>query len=80
MFLFLLCPLLPEQSPSSPGHGGATFRVDCSRLYDILCAMLREDQSTLLLYLLLHRNQTMKSFILSRTNIDQLVGQIWGLR
>ena len=34
---------------------------------------LKDDQTTLLLYLLLHRNAHMKAFILSRTNIDSLV-------
>ena len=34
---------------------------------------LHKDQTTLLLYLLLHRNPNVASFILSRTDIDNLV-------
>ena len=34
---------------------------------------LWDDQTTLLLYLLIHRNADMKAFIFSRTNIDSLV-------
>ncbi|KAK7475756.1 hypothetical protein BaRGS_00032977 [Batillaria attramentaria] len=51
----------------------ATFKLEYSKMYDTLCATLRDDQTTLLLYLLIHQNQGMKSFILSRTNIDLLV-------
>ena len=58
---------------SSPTQAAATFKIDYTKLYDAICKTLNEDQTTLLLYLLLHKNQSMKSFILSRTNIDQLV-------
>ncbi|KAK2149759.1 hypothetical protein LSH36_437g01034 [Paralvinella palmiformis] len=56
-----------------PTKACATFKVDMSKLYETLCATLKDDEVTLLLYLLLHRNADMKSFILSRTNIDQLM-------
>ncbi|XP_060076610.1 dymeclin-like [Ylistrum balloti] len=62
-----------DPSSSSPTKTPATFKLDFSQLYDALCVALRDDQSTLLLYLLIHRNTLMKAFILSRTNIDQLV-------
>ncbi|OWF38655.1 dymeclin-like [Mizuhopecten yessoensis] len=62
-----------DPSSSSPTQTPATFKLDFSQLYDALCVALRDDQSTLLLYLLIHRNTLMKAFILSRTNIDQLV-------
>ena len=38
---------------------------------------LHKDQTTLLLYLLLHRNPNVASFILSRTDIDNLVRDIF---
>ena len=38
---------------------------------------LHKDQTTLLLYLLLHRNSSVASFILSRTDIDNLVRAIF---
>ena len=37
------------------------------------CRDLHKDQTTLLLYLLLHRNPNVATFILSRTDIDNLV-------
>jgi hypothetical protein len=49
------------------------FSVDYRRLYEILCQTIHTDQSTLLLYMLLHRNQHFKTYVTSRTNIDQLV-------
>lgn len=49
------------------------FSVDYLRLYDVLCQTVHTDQSTLLLYLLLHRNQHFKAHVISRTNIDQIV-------
>ena len=51
----------------------ATFKLDYSLLYSALCSTLRDDQTTLLLYLLIHRNIGVKAFIFSRTNIDLLV-------
>ncbi|CAF4002073.1 unnamed protein product [Rotaria sp. Silwood2] len=49
------------------------FSVDYRRLYDVLCHTVHTDQSTLLLYMLLHRNQHFKAYVISRTNIDQIV-------
>ncbi|CAF0755639.1 unnamed protein product, partial [Didymodactylos carnosus] len=49
------------------------FSIDYRRLYDVLCRTVHTDQSTLLLYMLLHRNQHFKAYVISRTNIDQIV-------
>ncbi|CAF0946391.1 unnamed protein product [Rotaria sordida] len=49
------------------------FSVDYRRLYEVLCETVHTDQSTLLLYMLLHRNQHFKAYVISRTNIDQIV-------
>lgn len=57
----------------SPTQAASTFRLEYSKLYETLCNTLRDDQTTLLLYLLIHQNAGMKAFILSRTNIDALV-------
>lgn len=51
----------------------ATFKTDYTAFYDVLCNTLKEDQTTLLLYLLMHRNSSIKAFVMSRTNVDQLV-------
>lgn len=64
------CHFLDELSPT---QAASTFRLEYSKLYETLCNTLRDDQTTLLLYLLIHQNAGMKAFILSRTNIDALV-------
>ncbi|XP_074661228.1 dymeclin-like [Tubulanus polymorphus] len=62
-----------SQTSSDPTEAVATFKIDYSQLYDAMCQTLKDDQTTLLLYTLLHRNAHVKAFILSRTNVDQLV-------
>jgi hypothetical protein len=50
------------------------FKIEFSKLYKTLCVTLNDDQTTLLLYMLLHRNQFFKTFVLSRTaDLDQFV-------
>ena len=71
-----LCVYVPLLDDSSPTLSVATFKMDASAVYKAICDTMRDDQVTLLLYLLLHRNQFFKSFVLSRTNIDQLVREL----
>ena len=47
--------------------------IDYSKLFQMFTFTLHTDQYTLLLYMLLHRNQHFKMFILSRLNIDLLI-------
>ena len=42
-------------------------------LFNRLCHDVKHTHCTLFLYMLLHHNESMKAFILSRTDIDQLV-------
>lgn len=50
------------------------FKIDFSGLYKTLCNTLSDDQTTLLMYMLLHQNQHFKTFVLSRsTDLDQFV-------
>lgn len=53
------------------------FKVEFASLYKTLntcCSKLNDDQTTLLLYMLLHQNQHFKTFVLSRTtDLDQFV-------
>lgn len=69
----MCCLISDPASNTSPTHSAATFKIDFSSLYNTLGSSLRDDQSTLLLYILIHQNHHMKAFMLSRTNIDQLV-------
>ena len=65
------------QAVSNPTEAVASFRLDYSKLYDTLTQTLGSasdnGQTTLLLYLLLHRNANVKEFLLSKTNVEQLV-------
>ena len=54
----------------------STVRINFSDLYTTLCQTLRDEQAILLLYMLLHRNEAVKAYVLSRTNIDQLVSTL----
>ncbi|XP_076439068.1 dymeclin-like [Babylonia areolata] len=58
---------------AGPSQVTATFRLDYGKVYGTLSSTLHDDQTTLLLYLLIHQNTGMKAYILSRTNIDILV-------
>nr|XP_058970564.1 dymeclin-like [Pocillopora verrucosa] len=54
-------------------EGDPPFTLHIGMLFSAICRDLHKDQTTLLLYLLLHRNSSVASFILSRTDIDNLV-------
>lgn len=51
----------------------ATFKIDFSSLYNTLCRIVTIDQATLLLYLLLHRNQRFYKYVMAQQNLQQLV-------
>lgn len=44
------------------------FKIEFQRLFDVLCALQDQDQATLLLYLLVHKNAQFKNYVLSRTS------------
>ncbi|KAG8010767.1 Dymeclin, partial [Nibea albiflora] len=52
------------------------FQINFNSLYTALCEQQRSDQATLLLYTLLHQNANMRTYMLSRTDMDNLVGVI----
>ena len=52
------------------------FKTNFANLYEAFCNHLKEDQATLLLYSLLHQNLNFRTYILSKINIDQLVGSL----
>ncbi|XP_068711607.1 dymeclin-like [Montipora capricornis] len=57
----------------SDQEGIPPFTLHIGMLYTAICRDFHKDQTTLLLYLLLHRNPNVAAFILSRTDIDNLV-------
>lgn len=58
------------------GDDSKGIQVDFVQLYSTLTKIVKIDQSTLLLYILLHRNQKFYRFVMDQSNIDQLVTPI----
>lgn len=50
-----------------------SFKIDFSGLYQTLCRITHLDQTTLLLYLLLHRNEKFYKFVMAQQNLQDLV-------
>ncbi|XP_050078991.1 dymeclin [Anopheles maculipalpis] len=62
-----------SDSQDSPKKDPATFKIDFSSLYNTLCRIVTIDQATLLLYLLLYRNQRFQKYVMAQQNLQQLV-------
>uniref|UniRef100_A0AAZ3PC30 Dymeclin n=1 Tax=Oncorhynchus tshawytscha TaxID=74940 RepID=A0AAZ3PC30_ONCTS len=58
---------------SIPTEQHHTFQINFNSLYTALCEQQRSDQATLLLYTLLHQNTNMRNYMLSRTDMENLV-------
>lgn len=70
--LFTCCDSQNETKMSDQVVTG--FKIEFPKLFKTLCVSLNDDQTTLLLYMLLHRNQSFKIFVLSRAlDLDQFV-------
>lgn len=50
-----------------------SFKIDFNVLYNTLCQIVTIDQATLLLYLLLHRNQRFYKFVMAQIELQNLV-------
>ncbi|KAH8277900.1 hypothetical protein KR018_009896 [Drosophila ironensis] len=61
-----------KDSPKQ-GSGSVSFQIDFLAVYETLCLIVTIDQATLLLYLLLHRNQRFYRFVMQQQNLEQLV-------
>ncbi|KAF4518163.1 hypothetical protein B566_EDAN007854, partial [Ephemera danica] len=73
LYLTLFHTVPDSAGEAVPSKATATFRLDFSRVYSALCRGPPSDQTTLLLYLLLHRNPNMRAFLLARADIELLV-------
>jgi hypothetical protein len=52
----------------------AGFKIEYGALFDVLCSQQEDDQSTLLLYFLLHKNASFRNYVLSRTeDLHQII-------
>ncbi|XP_060233021.1 dymeclin isoform X2 [Meriones unguiculatus] len=56
--------------PSSIPHA---FQINFNSLYTALCEQQTSDQATLLLYTLLHQNSNVRTYMLARTDMENLV-------
>uniref|UniRef100_A0A8C3W9H2 Dymeclin n=1 Tax=Catagonus wagneri TaxID=51154 RepID=A0A8C3W9H2_9CETA len=56
--------------PSSNPHA---FQINFNSLYMALCEQQTSDQATLLLYTLLHQNSNIRTYMLARTDVENLV-------
>ncbi|XP_007197280.1 dymeclin isoform X2 [Balaenoptera ricei] len=56
--------------PSSISHA---FQINFNSLYMALCEQQTSDQATLLLYTLLHQNSNIRTYMLARTDMENLV-------
>ncbi|XP_075388745.1 dymeclin isoform X2 [Tenrec ecaudatus] len=56
--------------PSSILHA---FQINFNSLYTALCEQQTSDQATLLLYTLLHQNSNIRTYMLARTDMENLV-------
>ncbi|XP_068107480.1 dymeclin isoform X1 [Hyperolius riggenbachi] len=50
-----------------------SFQINFNSLFTSLCEQQKSDQATLLLYTLLHQNSNVRTYVLSRTDIESLV-------
>lgn len=51
------------------------FQINFNSLYTALCEQQKSDQATLLLYMLLHQNSNVRTYVLARTDIENLVSR-----
>ena len=57
----------------SKEDNAGSFKIDYAGLYQTICKITHLDQTTLLLYLLLHRNENFYKFVMSQSNLQELV-------
>ncbi|GAA6106639.1 dymeclin isoform X1, partial [Tachysurus ichikawai] len=61
-----------QDTSSIPSPQPHMFQINFNSLYTALCEQQKSDQVTLLLYTLLHQNSNMKTYMLSRTDMENL--------
>lgn len=49
------------------------FKINYCKLYETICQKMDCDETTLLLYFLIHRNNAFKSYVMARSDIEVLV-------
>ncbi|XP_018307087.1 dymeclin [Mycetomoellerius zeteki] len=67
---------MQEDHTISQGKAVDTFKFNLNKLYNTICKIPNTDEVTLLLYMLLHRNSSVKQDIMRRPDIQLLVTPI----
>ncbi|XP_061873977.1 dymeclin isoform X2 [Colius striatus] len=62
-----------QDSSAFPSSNPHAFQINFNSLYTALCEQQKSDQATLLLYMLLHQNSNVRTYVLARTDIENLV-------
>lgn len=60
-------------NPLPPTKAASVFKIDYQELFVTLSKKAAGDATTLLLYLLVHRNQAFKTYLLNRADLEHLV-------
>ncbi|XP_029436228.1 dymeclin [Rhinatrema bivittatum] len=62
-----------QDSTVLPSPNPHAFQINFNSLYTALCEQQKSDQATLLLYTLLHQNSNVRTYMLARTDMENLV-------
>lgn len=62
-----------DDGDATPTKTVMSFKFNLDALYTTICKVPNTDETTLLLYMLLHRNPTVKAYIMKRADIQLLV-------
>ncbi|XP_038599695.1 dymeclin isoform X1 [Tachyglossus aculeatus] len=62
-----------QDSTAFPTSNPHAFQINFNSLYTALCEQQKSDQATLLLYMLLHQNSNVRTYMLARTDMENLV-------
>lgn len=65
-----------EDQPASQTKTTEIFKFNLNKLYSTICKIPNTDEITLLLYMLLHRNSSVKQDIMKRPDIQLLASDI----
>lgn len=71
--LFSFTNAQEKASLTSPQAVASAFKLDYSKLYEIVCGRGKEEPTLLLVYFLMHQNVAFRNYVLSRVNIDTFV-------
>ncbi|KAF1410756.1 Dymeclin, partial [Spheniscus magellanicus] len=72
LLLIVFFSFISDSTAFSSSHPHA-FQINFNSLYTALCEQQKSDQATLLLYMLLHQNSNVRTYVLARTDIENLV-------